>query len=126
MEKLAVARTVKLNDDVMALVRREAEICNRTMADQITHWVRIGRAIEKSGKFDHDRITEALAGRIPTSDLTEIEARVWLDDFIEKLASPGLAEEEFFRKRQKLGRGVGLDADGYLVTANGKRVVLNP
>ena len=48
-----MAQSVKLSDDVMALVRRESELQSRSVAGQITHWLRIGRAIEKSGNFDH-------------------------------------------------------------------------
>ncbi|WP_291737776.1 hypothetical protein [Leisingera sp. F5] len=34
-----MAQTVKLADDVMALVRREAELSGRSLAGQITHWL---------------------------------------------------------------------------------------
>ena len=74
---------------------------------------RIGRAIEKSGNFDHVRIKAALAGDIETTDLTE-EKDVWLDSFVEKMAQPGSDEDAFFARRQ-LGLGVGLDAAGNLV-----------
>ena len=112
-----MAQSVKLADDVMALVRREAELHSRSVAGQITHWLRIGRAIEHSGAYDHARITAALEGEIDTTELREEEEAPWLDAFTEKMGQPSRAEEEFHARRRSLGRGVGLDAGGNLVHA---------
>lgn len=117
-----MVRSVKLSDEVMDLVKREAQIQNRSIADQITHWVRLGRAIETSGKFGHNRILEALAGELSASDLTVAEASVWCDEFVEKMGEPGPSEVAFFENRRRLGLGVGLDKDGDLVRATGERV----
>jgi len=110
-----MAQSVKLADDVMALVRREAELHSRSVAGQITHWLKIGRAIEHSGSFDHARITDALEGRLDTAELREEEEASWLDAFTTRMAEPSLAEREFFKRRRRLGRGVGLDAGGNLI-----------
>lgn len=110
-----MAQSIKLADDIMKLVRRESELQSRSIAGQIAHWVRIGRAIEKSGNFDHARITAALAGNIETTDLTDEEKDVWLDSFVEKMGQPGADEDAFFIRRQQLGLGVGLDEGGNLV-----------
>ncbi len=100
-----MARSVKLSDQVMDIVRREAKIHNRSIAEQVTHWVRIGRAIETSGKFDHNRIRAALAGELSASVLTEEEATIWLDDFVEKMGASGPSEEAFFERRRRLDLG---------------------
>jgi hypothetical protein len=113
----SMAQSVKLADDVMAAVRREAELHSRSVAGQITHWVRLGRAIEQSGAYDHARVTAALEGRLDTVELRKEEAVAWLDAFTEKMSAPSAAEQAFFAKRRKLGRGVGLDAAGNLVHA---------
>lgn len=110
-----MAQSIKLGDDIMNIVRRESELQSRSIAGQIAHWVRIGRAIERSGNFDHARITAALAGDIETTDLTGEEKDVWLDGFVEKIGQPGPGEQEFFSRRRQLGLGVGLDAAGNLV-----------
>lgn len=112
-----MAQSVKLSDDVMALVRREADLHSRSVAGQITHWLRIGRAIEHSGSFDYTRITAALEGKLDTTQLQEEEEAAWLDAFTEKMAHPSAAEEAFYAKRQALGRGVGLDEGGNLIRA---------
>ncbi len=116
-QEVALAQSVKLADDIMALIRREAELHSRSVAGQITHWVKIGRAIEHSGRFDHARITAALAGQLDTTQLQDGEDAAWLDAFTEKMGQPSESEEAFFAKRQALGRGVGLDAGGNLVYA---------
>jgi hypothetical protein len=117
-----MAQSVKLGDDIMALVRREADLQSRSVAGQITHWMKIGRAIEQSGRFDHARITAALEGRLDTTELSEGETAAWLDAFTEKMGRPSGDEDAFFAKRQALGRGVGLDEGGNLVYAKGHSV----
>lgn len=112
-----MAQSVKLGNDLMRFVRRESELQSRSVAGQITHWVRIGRAIEKSGNFDSARITAVLAGERETTELTDEEKAVWLDSFTDVLAEPGPDEEAFFARRRRLGLGVGLDAAGNLVRA---------
>lgn len=112
-----MAQSVKLADDIMALVRREADLHSRSVAGQITHWLKIGRAIEHSGRFDHARLTAALEGRLDTTELSEDEEAAWLDAFTEKMGQPSDAEVSFFARRQALGRGVGLDAGGNLIHA---------
>lgn len=112
-----MAQSVKLADEIMALVRREADLHSRSVAGQITHWLRIGRAIEHSGRFDHARITAALEGRLDTTELSDGEEVAWLDAFTEKMANPTASETSFFAERQALGQGVGLDAGGNLIYA---------
>lgn len=110
-----MAQSVKLADDVMRAVRRESVLQSRSIAGQITHWLRIGRAIEKSGNFDYARIASALAGELPTRELTGEEKDVWLDAFVDTMGEPGPDEEAFYARRRKLGLGVGLDEDGNFV-----------
>ena len=112
-----MAQSVKLADDVMAAVRKEAELHSRSVAGQITHWLRLGRAIEQSGAYDHARVTAALDGRLDTVELRDEEAAAWLDAFTERMSAPSTAEQDFFAQRRRLGRGVGLDAAGNLVHA---------
>ncbi|WP_444465050.1 TA system antitoxin ParD family protein [Rhodobacter capsulatus] len=112
-----MAQSVKLADDVMAAVRREADLHSRSVAGQITHWLRLGKAIEQSGAYDHARVTAALDGRLDPVELREEEAIAWLDAFTEKMATPASTEQAFFAERRQLGRGVGLDAAGNLVHA---------
>ena len=110
-----MAQSVKLSDDVMALVRRESHLQSRSVAGQITHWLRIGRAIERSGNFDYSRISAALDASLSPEHLTPEEYEVWLVAFGEKMAEPSQAEKAFFARRRQLGLGVGLSEAGELV-----------
>ena len=112
-----MAQSVKLADDVLALVRREADLQSRSVAGQVTHWLRLGRAIEQSGAYDHRRVAAALDGRLDTVELREDEQLAWLEAFTEKMSSPSPTENTFFAERRQLGRGFGLDAAGNLVRA---------
>ncbi len=112
-----MAQSVKLADDIMALVRREADLQSRSVAGQISHWLKIGRAIEHSSTFDYGRVKLALEGRLETSELKEGEVAAWLDEFTNKMAEPTADEQEFFTQRRMLGLGVGLDAGGNLIYA---------
>jgi len=114
-----MAQSVKLSDDIMKIVRRESALQSRSVAGQITHWLRIGRAIEKGGSFDHARITAALAGEMGTTALTDEEKDVWIDGFVEKMGRPGPDENAYFERRRRLGLGVGLDKAGNLVREDG-------
>ena len=112
-----MAQSVKLADGIMALVRREADLHSRSVAGQITHRLRIDRAIEHSGHYDHARLTAALEGRLDTTELGKDGEIAWLDGFTEKMAYPSGAETSFFAERCTLGLGVGLDAGGNIVCA---------
>ena len=112
-----MTQSVKLADDIMELVRREAELQNRSVAEQIAHWLKIGRAIEYSGTSDYGQVKLALGGRLDATELTEGEEAAWLEEFTNKMAEPTADEHKFFTERRMLGLGVGLDASGNLIYA---------
>lgn len=112
-----MAQSVKLADEIMDLVRREARLNGRSLVGQVTHWLRIGRAIERSGSFDYARITAVLEDDHASTRPRDDEEDAWLDTFTQKMEKPSEAEKAFFSRRQSLGRGVGLDAGGNLVYA---------
>ncbi len=55
-----MAQSVKLSDDLVDLARQEAELHDRTVSNQVTHWMSIGRAIERSGIYDYTKIASLL------------------------------------------------------------------
>lgn len=110
-----MGRSLKPADDIMALARRETDLHSRSVAGQITHRLRIGRAIGHSGRFDHARITAALEGKLDTARLSEDEEAAWLDAFTGTMGQPSDTGMSFFAERQALGQGVGLDAGGNLI-----------
>lgn len=110
-----MAQSVKLADDIMSVVRREFGLQSRSVAGQITHWINIGRAIEKSGTFDYQHISAALAGALSPDALSAEEQEVWFAQFAEDVTAPTSREQAFFAERRQLGRGVGLNDKGALV-----------
>ena len=66
-----MAKSVKFADDAFVNdARAVSGIQSRSLAGQIKHWARIGRAIERSGSFDHTKISRGLAGEFETTTLT--------------------------------------------------------
>lgn len=72
-------QTVRLPDSEMADIRREAARQSRSLAGQIVHWVRIGRAMERSPRFSHACVQAALDGRLSPDRLTGEEQEAWAD-----------------------------------------------
>lgn len=110
-----MAQSVKLADDVMSVVRRESGLQSRSVAGQITHWINIGRAIEKSSSFDYQHISAALSAALTPDKLTAEEQEVWFAQFADDVTVPASQEEAVFAERRQLGRGVGLSDKGDLV-----------
>lgn len=112
-----MAGSVRITDDVMAAAHREAELHGRSVAEQIDHWIRLGRAIEGLRADDHARATAAPDGLADAMGPQGEAVITWLDAFTEEMSTPSVAELAFFNTRRQLGRGVGLDGDGNLVHA---------
>ncbi len=113
-----MARSVKFADETLVEdARVESELQSRSLAGQITHWARIGRAIERSGTFDHAQLSRVLAGEAETTTLTAEEKAVWTERFLARMDAPGPGEEAHFDTLRKTGGAVGLDASGTIVRA---------
>lgn len=112
-----MAQSIKLSEETMAFVRAESARQSRSLAGQIAHWIRIGRAIERSGRFDYQRIAAALDESLAPEQLSEEEHEVWSDAFMSEMASPSESEKDFFAERRQLGLGVGLSDSGEIVRA---------
>lgn len=110
-----MAQSVKLADDVMSVVRRESGLQSRSVAGQITHWINIGRAIEKSSAFDYQHINAALTADLSPDALSAEEQEVWFVQFADDVTDPTDHEKAFYAQRRQLGRGVGLNDKGDLI-----------
>ena len=108
-------RPVKLADDIMDDAHKEAELRGRSVAAQITHWIRIGRRTEKSSNFDFQRVSVALKAGMTPDELTPAEQEVWFDQFATKMAESTKQEKAFHGNRRKQGRGVGMSSSGELI-----------
>lgn len=110
-----MAQSIKISDEEMEVVRREAKLSSRSIAGQITYWMRIGRSIERSPQFSYAHIREALEGRRSPDALTGEEQEVFVEDLLAMAADPTPEQEAFFKARKGAGLGVGANRDGQIV-----------
>ena len=83
---------IKLSDSFVALARKEGGVMGRSIAGQVEHWARLGRAIERAPGFDYERIREVLAARASFDDLGADEQAVTLaelEGYLENLPRAG-------------------------------------
>ena len=109
-----MAQAVKISDLEMDALRDAARVNSRSISGQAEHWIRIGRAIERDPTIGYSKVDLALRGLEPLALDTLGDAEQ--DAFIERMgdAPATAAEQDFWRKRQRKGLGVGLDDDGNL------------
>ena len=116
-----MARSIKIPDREMELVREEAELCSRSIAGQVTHWMRIGRSIERSPDFSYMQVREALGGNRSPDELSGKEQAVYLDELMAVASETTEEQRALFTKRREQGLGVGMDAAGNIVRQRAKR-----
>jgi len=111
-----MAQSIKISDEEMTFLRKEAKLSSRSIAGQVEHWLRIGRAIEKSPAFSYRRVQEALTGLVSPDDLNAEEQEVFFEEFEDDIWKRRTPEEEAaFVKHLGKGTLVGLDDDNELV-----------
>jgi hypothetical protein len=110
-----MAKSIKISDEEMALVRQEAALASRSIAGQVTHWMRIGRTIERAPEFNYAHIREALEGRRSPDALTGEEQVLYIDDLLSTTAGETPEQAVLFQARREAGRGVGSGPNGEIV-----------
>jgi len=91
-----MASTIRLNDTDIDIAKRAAQINNRSTAGQIAHWMTIGRIIEQSPSYDHDRVETALKAEIDFDDLSADEQTIALERFHNSMRSLSENDEAAF------------------------------
>ncbi len=103
-----MAKTIKIDDELMEVIGREADMMSRSLAGQVRHWVRIGMSIEKSRFFDQSRVVEALSGKLSPDALTAGEQEAYIDSLFDAARSGTTEQRKFFAARKAQGLGTGL------------------
>jgi hypothetical protein len=103
-----MAKTIKIDDELMEVIGREAEMMSRSLAGQVRHWVRIGMSVEKSRFFDQARVVEALSGKLSPDALTAGEQEAYIDGLFEAARSGTIEQRKLFAARKAKKLGVGL------------------
>lgn len=66
---MASSMPIRVTDDLLASAKLAAEGSGRSASQQIGHWARLGRELERSGVVSVREIAEVLAGARPYDDL---------------------------------------------------------
>lgn len=107
--------SVKFADAFVEEARREAQVFNRSVAGQIEHWARLGRALEGTPEFSTERIRATLMGRLQIEQLSAVERRAVLDSMFFWLGNPSPEEKDEYAALADLQGAVGTDKKGRIV-----------
>ncbi len=108
-------KSIKISDEEMNFLREEASLYSRSIAGQAEHWLRIGRAIEKSPSFNYQHIRDALSGLISPDELSAEEQEIFFDEFSDAMWEVTPEQELAFQKQLGLGKFAGLDDNGKVI-----------
>jgi hypothetical protein len=75
----------RVDEDVFASAQMVGAVMDRSAAQQITHWARIGREIEAGSSISHARIAEVLGQGARYDDLTSEEQAIVRAEWGERL-----------------------------------------
>jgi len=100
-----MATAIKLTDGFVEMARSEGRVMGRSIAGQVEHWARLGRAMERAAGFDYDRIRAVLAAQASFDDLGADEQTIALAALEAELEQPLAAEREkaFFARLRAAG-----------------------
>ena len=107
-----MAQSIKISDDELELVRAAAATNSRSIAGQVTHWLRIGRSIEETPEFTYAHIQDALKGKRSPDELSGKEQTVYIDQLLAEVSGETPEQGDFFKERREKGLGVGIGVDG--------------
>lgn len=119
----ASSTPTRVAQDIAATAKAVALAENRSAAEQISHWARIGMQVERSGSIANRRVLAVAAGQDQFASLTPTErvaAHALIDARIGELA----AAQSFGAAVRAEGQAtVSLDEDGNLIeiAADGSR-----
>ncbi|ARU18296.1 TA system antitoxin ParD family protein [Croceicoccus marinus] len=103
-----MAKSIKIADELFETVQASSQAFSRTLAGQVSHYIRIGQAVESL--LSHDIVARILQAKISSSEDASA-----LDALSAVAKDPSSEEIEFHIERQLRGLGVGLDDSGNLV-----------
>lgn len=108
----------RVDEDLFASAQMVGPIMDRSAAQQITHWARIGREIEAGGSISHTRIHEVLEQGAHYDDLNAEEQAIVRAEWAERL--------ETLRSRLDLARKFAKDGRPYAELDDDGTVVVRP
>lgn len=112
--------SVKFPDAFVEDARREAELFNRSVAGQIEHWARLGRALEGAPGIPSERVRQTLEGKVKLETLSVQEQGAVFDHMGAWFDDP---PEDVVAAYKEIGSrpgAVGLDKNGKVVRVPAK------
>lgn len=88
--------SIKISDSMAEAARSEGRVMTRSLAAQLEHWAKIGRAVERSPQFDYAWVRQALAGEVAFDDLGGAERDYYLEElqaYLESIGADGGAAD---------------------------------
>lgn len=83
-----MSSALKLHDDIVEAARAEAPLWSRSTTQQVEHWARIGRAIERERLASADRVRAALSAQLEFDALDGDERALVLAALEEQIVTP--------------------------------------
>jgi hypothetical protein len=112
----------RIDPDVASAAKAAGELLNRSAAQQVNHWARIGRELEASKSVSQRDIADVLGGRSPYDALNVREQAIVRAEWNERMSAlrAGL---DLAAELTATGQGwVEADDAGNVVERSGKRV----
>ncbi len=102
----------RVDEDLFASAQMVAPLMDRSAAQQITHWARIGREIEAGASISHRAIAEVLSNQASYDELTAEEQAVVRAEWGERIEARR-ADLDLAKRFAEQGRSFAeLDDDG--------------
>ena len=112
---MAKSAPTRVTADIAATAASVASSENRTVAEQINYWARIGMQVERSTSVDGRRVRAVIAGEEQFSMLSAQERTV-AHAMIDAAMAARVAEQRFGLTARKAGQvTVSIDDDGTLI-----------
>ena len=102
-----MAKTLRISDPYMELLRAESRDQHRTRAGQAEYWMALGRAVERSRLVNFQQVRALLDGGLRFEELDHREQEFAFDQFLDRMAQ---SHERMDQAMQELRRNA--EADG--------------
>lgn len=99
-----MAKTLRISDPCMNLLREESRAHHRTLAGQAEYWMALGRAVERSRLVDFQQLRALTDGDLSFEELNEREQEFAFDQFLDRL---GQTNERMEQAMEELRRDAG-------------------
>lgn len=86
--EVTMGTAVELSDELVAAAREESTAMSRSITQQVEHWARIGRLIERNPGWSYERVRQALAADVAYDDLSTPERLTYLAELEDELFAP--------------------------------------